>query len=362
MNKAAVLLIAVIAVFLPGATSGQDVTVEPVPTAWQELPGFKEAKPWPRLPGYWKIHLEFDSPSNQRKITTAIYVPPQYLEHPDARFPVVYTLQVFEGLFIEAKDFLQDHPMILVAWSSRHPAPGFRDGYDLGWWINSTTRPQCQLETFFFDELHPFMSEHFRIAERVAITGFSSGAYAAHLYMLQRPGMFSSGSGMDARYFAAGYGGTMQSHITRWYGPYNEQTKKDHDAHSLPLLLKAHVKNKVKLPPMLGVIGYRSYLLEDNRRWAKLLSDQNLKVVFDLAKASGQIEGFDPEKANIFGCRQFMHSDYFKEHYPKRSIDYQYLEVDGVHSVAPGIFTRVAQFHWEHSVHPVIRAAAEAKQ
>ena len=339
--------VAVLPLMLSIVAAGREAGSGKPMTAWEELPGFKRVSEWRVVPGYHHIRIGYDSPSNQRVIHTNIYVPDEYVTSSDARFPVLYVLQIWEGFLGPGRRFLQEHPMILVTWSSSHPAPDRKGGRDSGWWIDSIRRPKCQLETFFEKELHPFMAEHFRIQDKAGITGFSSGAYAAHLYMLKNPDLFACVSGFDARYFAAGYGGTMHTHISRWYGSYKEH-KKLHDAHSLPLLLKAHMEKQNKLPPMFSAVGTRDYLLSDNRRWVKLLSHHNLLIIRDLFRQKNDLGLEEVAKKGIFSLRGFMRSDFFKKEYPKRCIDYQYLETDGIHSVAAEAVLPVLRFHWKH--------------
>jgi S-formylglutathione hydrolase FrmB len=214
------------------------------------------------------------SPKMDREIRTSVVLPPGYESNPQQRFPVLYTLH---GMFASYDSYaemptlrrtLKDHPMIIV---------GF-DGDKTGWYLDSTKDPKSQFETFFYDELIPYIDGHFRTKARPeyrGVTGFSMGGHGAFYYMLARPGVVGSVSTMSAVFsFDDNQSPRRMKTLIPLLGPY-EENKEEYAKFRLLPLLAEHFKKDLPTPPIYIHCGTEDHLIEENRAMAVYLMQVN---------------------------------------------------------------------------------------
>jgi len=270
------------------------------------------------------------SPSMERDIRVAIVLPPAYEANPEKRFPVLYTLHgrgapyATYSQMSPLKKALRDKPMIVACF----------DGDEAGMYIDSTTKPDSQFTTFFFDEFIPYMNEHYRTSGVQGVEGFSMGGYGAFHYMLTKPDAFASVSGMSSAFWKAGPNGRM---LTELIGPYegNEEAYRQLDTFAR---LEQYVTDGVKLPPMMMHCGTEDFLLEANRDFERFLVEQNKRIR----------DRLEPQVASIEDQRE--RGKKLDALMAENRLEFLYMESPGAHNWA---FWRdgsdqVVQFHWKH--------------
>ncbi len=165
-----------------------------------------------------------------------IYLPSGYQQHPNARYPVVYYFHGWGGRYkwdnydldddinypengrkeppfvMEWKDYVQDHPVIIVTWDgyepNLHPGKKFREGIPYGDTSPYDYRRAHDQEDHHwgwdyrrhFRELVAHVDENFRtVADRDhrAISGLSMGGLTAYYVAGQNKDLVSSVSAFD---------------------------------------------------------------------------------------------------------------------------------------------------------------------
>ncbi len=130
-----------------------------------------------------------------RKITTWVYLPPNYA-HSRLRYPVVYVMHGMPGevrdCFVKgeiqdaAEDLIIHHqirPLIIVGWDGQGPG-GPADV------TNYLDRPDYKMESFMLDELIPYIDHTYRTIPKApfrALDGISAGGYAAPNLVFKYP-------------------------------------------------------------------------------------------------------------------------------------------------------------------------------
>ena len=161
--------------------------------------------------------LEVYSPSMDKVVKTVVILPDSYAE--GAHFPVVYLLHGFGGNYSnwvnrapQVKAYADDYSMILVC----------PDGGKDSWYWDSPLVPSYKYETFFIQELVPFVDKQFKtIAERSgrAITGLSMGGQGALYLSFRHQDVFgaagSTSGGVDIRPFP------LKWRMSRHLGKFN---------------------------------------------------------------------------------------------------------------------------------------------
>ncbi len=167
---------------------------------------FKWVNPFPadleKPPGLQ--HGSFQNPSMPREVGYAIYLPPQYSEDADARFPVVYYLHGGrpgnESRSVSLSNYLHE------AMSAGVTAPVIYVYVNGGVLSHYNYAPLDSMgEDLFIEELIPFIDSNYRtIADRRgrAIQGFSQGGRGVTRHMFKYPELFSSAAAGGPGYSA----------------------------------------------------------------------------------------------------------------------------------------------------------------
>lgn len=225
------------------------------------------------------------SPAMGREIKAVVVLPPEYPEHPEKRYPILYTFHGSDAPYdcfsamIPLRKALKDKPMIVTCM----------DGDAGSWYLDAalpqiagrdpkdTARVKSLFTTFFLDEFIPCLDRHYRVNPRQRmLTGFSMGGYGALHYMLARPGEFVSVSSLSGAFFRlnppdAG----AERFLSRILGPYKENTER-YVAVDLFTQIKSQVTNGIKLPPICLTCGTEDHLVESNRAMAQFLKEQGV--------------------------------------------------------------------------------------
>jgi len=148
-------------------------------------------------------HIEFTSiegPLTGKEILFGIYLPREYHQEPDRKFPIIYLLhglnedctfniEIMAEYMEKAGEKGLTDPMIIVA----------PDGYANSMWIDSIDGKK-PAETNLVKELIPYIETTCRVIpdrEKRIIAGFSMGGLGAIRYALKLPDYFSMCISMD---------------------------------------------------------------------------------------------------------------------------------------------------------------------
>ena len=267
------------------------------------------------------------SPSMKRDIRLAIVLPPEYDKHPDKQYPILYTLHGASAPYATWSEMsplrraLGRMPMIVTCF----------DGDKASMYVDSTTRPESQFTTFFFDEFVPYVDKHYRVdTQKRGVTGFSMGGFGAMHYMLTRPEMFRSVSGLSSA-----YGGGGNRWLVGLLGPY-EDNKEAHEACDIYKRLTDYVAQGRKLPPIYQHCGTEDFLVGNNRKFRDLLVNLNKRIGERLAAKVSDIADQKERRDKLAALMA------------EQQIDFSYTESPGAHNWQ---FWRdasqaVVEFHW----------------
>lgn len=268
------------------------------------------------------------SPSMKRDIRVVVVLPPEYDKHPEKQYPILYALHGAHAPYATWSEMsplrqaLGRMPMIVTCF----------DGDKASMYVDSTVKPESQFTTFFFDEFVPYVDRHYRVdTQKRGVTGFSMGGFGALHYMLTKPEMFRSVSGLSSAF--GGPGGN------RWLagllGPYDEN-KEAYDHSDIYKRLTDYVAQGRKLPPIYQHCGTEDFLLGANRKFRDLLVNLNNRIRERLA----------PKVADIADKREKRSA--LHKLMAEQQIDFSYTESPGAHNWP---FWRdasraVIEFHW----------------
>ncbi|HOI55878.1 MAG TPA: alpha/beta hydrolase-fold protein [Phycisphaerae bacterium] len=277
------------------------------------------------------------SPSMKRRIQAVVVLPPGYDDKAATTYPILYTLHGAHAPYATWSDMsmlrraLKHMPMIVTCFN----------GDDASMYLDSTTTPTSQFTTFFFDEFVPHIDAHYRVdTGRRGVTGFSMGGFGAMHYMLTRPEMFRSVSGLSSAYGAVR--GTLMA--SKWLGP-KEENQEAYDRCDIFKRIADYVAAGRKLPPIYQHCGTEDFLIGANREFRDFLVNQNARIRDELKP---QVDAITDARQKRAKTAELMAA---------RQIDFTFVESPGAHnwdfwhpaSVA------VVEFHWRSFQQPAKR-------
>jgi S-formylglutathione hydrolase FrmB len=188
------------------------------------------------------------------------------------------------------------------AWVSYTKITDYARGYeeiivmpegDNGFYTNNSANPKLAWEDFLILDLIPYVDSHYRtVATRQgrAVAGLSMGGYGAMKLGLKYPQLFAA---------AASLSGALASAQAEWekslkdeeikkllggvFGPLDNPSRAANDLFELVKRISPD-----QLPQLYFSVGEDDRLLEDNRRFARLLSD--LKIHYQYREVPGPHE------------------------------------------------------------------------
>lgn len=135
------------------------------------------------------------------------------------------------------------------------------DGLKKSWYINSPLRDSSQYESFFFEELVPFIHKNYSInTSEIFITGASMGGYGSLWLFMHHSNYFRS-AGSTSGVVNLRHSGFKASTVAEHLGKYSNENK-NFDSYSIvnnvALLAKAD-------KPIIFDIGTEDYLYKSNK-------------------------------------------------------------------------------------------------
>lgn len=225
------------------------------------------------------------SPAMERDIQAVIVLPPEYKDHPDKRYPVLYAFHGMDAPYvcfsemIPLRKALGDKPMIVACFDADRaslyidsplPQKWNRDPQD-------ASTAKSLFTTFFFEEYIPAIDQLYRTdISRRMLTGFSMGGFGAFHYLLSRPEMFVSTSGMSSFLpDLAIPSGISLEFMLRLFGRIDGMAAR-HAALNPYTRFRTLIEAGAKLPPLGLWCGTGDYLLNDSRKMRDFLTSHHV--------------------------------------------------------------------------------------
>jgi putative tributyrin esterase len=224
------------------------------------------------------------SPSMGREIEAVVILPPEYKDHPDKKYPILYALHGAKASadcfsrMVPIRAALKDKPMIVACFDgdsasmyvdSQNPRKAGRDPKD-------ETLVKSLFMTFFFDEYIPFLDKKYRInPKQRMLTGFSMGGSGAFRYMVVNPDMFASVSSMSGGFcniVPLVKGGPW---FESFWGPY-AQNEALYRAMDIETRMKTDVAKGEKIPALYICCGTEDRLLPASQEMRDFLKAQGI--------------------------------------------------------------------------------------
>ncbi len=136
----------------------------------------------------------FHSDFLNRADTVWIFSPVSYQDGGEDEYPLLFLLHGWSGnyrhwdLMIDCQAYADRYGFVIVC----------PDGLYDSWYINSPVKGENQYEDFFFEELFPYVTDHYRVdEEEVFISGLSMGGHGALYLMSQHPEQFTTAGSLS---------------------------------------------------------------------------------------------------------------------------------------------------------------------
>ncbi|HEX7367456.1 MAG TPA: alpha/beta hydrolase-fold protein [Pelobium sp.] len=135
------------------------------------------------------------------------------------------------------------------------------DGLKKSWYINSPLRDSSQYESFFFDELRPFIHQNYNIdPKKIFITGASMGGYGSLWLFMHHSDYFRS-AGSTSGTVNLRHSGFKASTLAEHLGAYSQENK-NFDSYSITNNVKLLAKSG---KPIIFDCGTEDYLYKANK-------------------------------------------------------------------------------------------------
>jgi S-formylglutathione hydrolase FrmB len=126
--------------------------------------------------------------------TIWVFTPMGYSKTVSVKFPVVFLLHGWNGSYHQWND-ITDCQSLADRYGFIIVCP---DGLTDSWYINSPAIKSSQYTDFFFLDLFPFITSHYRTdSSNVFITGLSMGGHGALYLFAQHPDLFRSAGSLS---------------------------------------------------------------------------------------------------------------------------------------------------------------------
>jgi len=230
-----------------------------------------------------------------REIKAVVVLPPEYREHPEKQYPILYT---FHGMGSPYDVFsvmpplrraLKDKPMIITCM----------DGDFGGFYVDSpylqpakqgdTTKVKSLFTTFFVDEFMPCIDQNYRVnPKQRMLTGLSMGGFAAFHYMLTKPNLFVSISSLSGALRRNSPTCETAQRLDFLLGSPKEFPDRYHNI-DINERIQKQLAQGIKMPPIYICCGTEdSHALPNNQEMHKFLTEQG--VAHEYVESPGKHE------------------------------------------------------------------------
>jgi S-formylglutathione hydrolase FrmB len=191
--------------------------------------------------------------------TVVFYLPKDYKPFEKKTYPVVFMLHGYGGDFtqmgkiINLQNMANSYGFIIVC----------PDGQKDSWYFDSPMQKNSKFETFFFNDLIPYIKEEFRIdTNAIFITGLSMGGHGAMYLYLRHSNRFAA-AGSTSGVLNLNASSLKYSSLSNRLGEY-KQHKKTFDSYSAIALLDSI---KFTSKPIIFDCGNGDHLYQANKEF-----------------------------------------------------------------------------------------------
>jgi len=142
------------------------------------------------------LDAQIPSPAMSRELPARVLLPPGYDDDTSRHYPVVYLLHGYGGNYRNWFDKMPTLTYFQTLWPAIIVMP---DGAN-SWYIDSPIKADSRFETFFINELIPYIDTHYQTrptAAGRAITGLSMGGHGALFLAFRHPDVFGAAGSMS---------------------------------------------------------------------------------------------------------------------------------------------------------------------
>jgi len=189
--------------------------------------------------------------------TVAFYLPKGYSPMEKKNYPVVFLLHGYGGDYtqmgkiINLQNIADSYGFIIVC----------PDGQKDSWYFDSPTQKNSEFETFFFQDLLPYITHEFRIdTNALFITGLSMGGHGAMYLFLRHSNSFAA-AGSTSGVLDLNASSLKYSSLSNRLGEYNQQQSRFDSYSAINLLDSIKFTEK----PIIFDCGNRDHLYEANK-------------------------------------------------------------------------------------------------
>lgn len=216
--------------------------------------------------------LSIDSKLLNKKSSLIVIIPESYYDN-NLHFPVVYLLHGKSGrydnwisLVPEIVDYAEKYNFIIVC----------PEGGSNGWYLDSPLKTDSHYESFFTDELIPFIDENYRTIDDAAgraITGLSMGGHGALYLTIRNPELFGQAGSMSGALDFASLKRDYLKEIVK-----EGEERKKYSVYHL-------INNDLKGTPIIIDCGLDDFLYEQNIKVHEKL--KNMRIDHDFILRPG---------------------------------------------------------------------------
>ena len=212
--------------------------------------------------------VEIFSPTMKKNIPALVVIPDSYNDENES-LPVLLLLHGYGG---DYKNW-SDHTSLVRQEDVFNLIIVCPDGNRNSWYLDSPMDPDSQYETFFINELIPWIKKNYK-TNQFGITGLSMGGHGALFLAIRNQGTFTAVSsmsgGVDLTYSTVKWEiatilGSFEIFPDRWY------------SHSVVNIVESIPEGFI---PVLIDCGYEDFFIEINRTLHHRLIEKNIPHIY----------------------------------------------------------------------------------
>ncbi|MEC9376785.1 MAG: alpha/beta hydrolase family protein [Candidatus Neomarinimicrobiota bacterium] len=196
----------------------------------------------------------------------ALVVLPDSYKNESIKFPIIILLHGYGGNYLD----WSNHTNLVDGADQFNMIIFCPDGSPNSWYLDSPIDPNSQYETFFIDELIPWIRESYRMGE-IGITGLSMGGHGSLYLAIRHPELFNAVSsmsgGVDLTY------STVKWEISNKIGSFKSYPERWMENSVVNMV---HLLNETDFPIFVDC-GYDDFFIENNRDLHQKLIEAKIK-------------------------------------------------------------------------------------